>query len=211
MQRTLSIFIAATLLLTGFTLNAHAGERSPRAKAARPGPGKPMGPLAHLNLTPDQRQKIDQIHKSATKLADPIHEQIAAKMKEMAPLWTVEKPDKAAIERKHSEIAALRTKLWSIHIDTRLKIHALLTPEQRAKWATGPGMEMGPMHGPGGPGMPAGGCPHMQAGECACPHAADCPHKGGGMGAAAPGPGAKKGPGCPYATGGPAKPKPAKP
>jgi len=211
MKRILRIFIAAAVVLSGSMLTTYAGERGPRTKATSPKPGKPMGPLATLNLTPEQWQKIDQIRKAAAKMADPIHRDIAAKMKEMAPLWTVEKPDKAAIERKHTEIAALRTKLWGIHIDSRLKIHALLTPEQRAKWATGPSMELGPMHGPGGPRMPAGDCPYMQAGECACPHAADCPHRGGGMGLAASGPGPKKGPGCPCAKGGSAKPQPAKP
>lgn len=186
MNQLARTFAIATVLLTGLVTSAQAGPRGPKG-------GKPMGgmgPMADLNLTPEQKQKIDQIHDAAGKQGEPLHKELGAKMKELQALWAGDKPDKAAIERKHDEMTPIFTKLRTIHIDTRLQIHALLTPEQRAKWAShhemhgkmmGPGMGM--MHG-GGMGGPHGGacmggdCPCM-GGDCPCKHG-DCPAKQAG-------------------------------
>jgi Spy/CpxP family protein refolding chaperone len=215
MSQVLRIFGLTALLLAGLTTHAEAAARGPKAKGMKA--GKPVGPFAALNLTPEQKQKMDQIHEAAAKQAEPLHKQLAAKAKEMQALWAVDKPDKAAIERKHGEMSAINSKLWGIHIDSKLQVHALLTPEQRAKWATHPGMGpgMGGMPGPGMVGMPgpgmcphmaAGDCPCMQGGECPCPYAksGNCPCMRGGPGK---GPGAAPagGPGVP-----PAPPKPDK-
>ncbi len=182
--------IGIAALLFGIASSAEAAERAAKAKGETPKAGKPMGPWADLNLTPEQKQKMDQIHEAAAKQAEPLQKELAAKMKEMQALWAVEKPDKAAIERKHAEMNAINSKLWAIHIDSKLQIHALLTPEQRAKWASHPGMGPGMpgMHGPGmvgmpGPGMlggPGGGCPCMHGGDCPHMKGGDCPHMKGG-------------------------------
>jgi Spy/CpxP family protein refolding chaperone len=205
MNTVLRIVGVTALLLAGFAANAQAGERGPKAKGEGPKAGKPMGPLADLNLTPEQKQKMDKIHEAASKQAEPLHKEMVAKMKEMQPLWAVDKPDRAAIERKHAEMSAIQNKLWGIHIDAKLQIHALLTPEQRSKWAddhdAGPGMPG--MHGPGMPGMHGDECPCMHGSECPCMHGGECPCMHGA------GPG--KGPDGPGGSGGPGKgPKPEK-
>jgi Spy/CpxP family protein refolding chaperone len=195
MTKTLASIGIATLLLAGLASNAQAGERGAKAKGEGPKAGMPMGPMAELNLTAEQKKKIDQLHEAAAKQAEPLHKELAAKMKEMQALWAVDKPDKAAIERKHAEMSALNSKLWGIHIDTKLQIHALLTPEQRAKWANHPDMPPMMMHGPGMGGMHGGGCgmhgvdcPYMH-GDCPCAHGGDCPCMHGA--------GAEKGAGAP--------------
>ncbi len=201
MHRVLAIVATATLLLAGVLASTHAAERSGKGKADTAKAGKPMGPLAALDLTPEQRQKVDQIHQAAMKQAEPLHQELAAKMKEMQGLWAVDKPDKAAIEKKHAEMSAVHAKLWGIHIDAKLQIHALLTPAQRTKWAEQ--AAMGPdMHGMGGPGMgmgmmgmPGGGCPGMHGGDCPGKAGGDCPCMHGG---------GDHGPGGPHA-GGPGK------
>jgi Spy/CpxP family protein refolding chaperone len=183
-------------MVIGVAAPASAQGPGPKGKGAKM--GKPMGPMAGLNLSAEQKQKFDQIHEAAAKQAEPIQKEMAAKAKEMQALWAVDKPDRAAIERKHGEMAALQSKLWGIHIDTRLQIHALLTPEQRAKWAEHPhgmgmhggGMGMGPGMGMGmgmhGPGMD-GDCPCMQGGGCAkAAGGAECPCMHGGGKAAKP-------------------------
>lgn len=181
MNHVLRTMAIAALLLAGLTMNAQAGERGPRAKGDGPKPGMSMGPLAGLNLTPEQKQKMEQIHEAAAKQAEPLHKELAAKMKEMQALWAVDKPDRAAIERKHGEMSAITSKLWGVHIDAKLQIHAILTPEQRAKWAShadeGPGMHG--MHGPGMPCMHGGEC-GMNGGDCPCMHGSDCPCMQGG-------------------------------
>jgi Spy/CpxP family protein refolding chaperone len=186
--RTIGI---VALVLAGFTANAQAGERGPKAKGEGPKAGKPMGPFADLNLTPEQKQKMDQIQEAAAKQAEPLHKELAAKMKEMQALWAVDKPDKVTIERKHAEMNAINSKLWGVHIDAKLQIHALLTPEQRAKWASHPGP------GPGMPGMHGGECPCMHGDECPCMHGDECPcmhGPGPGKGAAPPHEGGPGGP-----------------
>jgi Spy/CpxP family protein refolding chaperone len=197
MHRVLAIVATVTLLLAGVLATTHAAERAGKGKADAAKAGKPMGPLAALDLTPEQQQKVDQIHQAAMKQAEPLHQELAAKMKEMQALWAVDKPDKVAIEKKHAEMSALNAKLWSIHIDAKLQIHGILTPAQRSKWAEqasmGPGMGMHGMAGPGMGmmGMPGGGCPGMHGGNCSGKAGGDCPCMHGG--------GADHGPGCPHA------------
>jgi Spy/CpxP family protein refolding chaperone len=185
MRTSVRNVVVVALMVIGLGAPASAQGPGPKGKGAKMGKG--MGPMAGLNLSAEQKQKIDQLHEAAAKQAEPIQKEMAAKAKEMQALWAVDKPDRAAIERKHGEMAALQSKLWGIHIDTRLQIHALLTPEQRTKWAEQPhgmgmhgmgggigmGMGMG-MHGPG----TDGDCPCMHGGTC--PHGAGCPGAGGG-------------------------------
>jgi Spy/CpxP family protein refolding chaperone len=202
MNKVFSIIPVAALLVAGLAGNAQAGERGPKPKGEGPKSGKPMGPAGDLNLTPEQKQKMDQIHEAAAKQAEPLHKELAAKTKEMQPLWAVDKPDRAAIERKHAEMMAIQSKLWGIHIDSKLQIHALLTPEQRAKWAEhhGEGPGMPGMHGPGMPGMHGGDCACMHGGESPCMHGGECPcmHGAGpGKGPGGPQPGGPAGPGEP--------------
>jgi Spy/CpxP family protein refolding chaperone len=183
MRTSIRTLAVAVVLVAGLAAPAWAQGPGGRGKGARM--GKAMGPMAALNLSAEQKQKIDQLHETAAKQAEPIQKEMAAKAQEMQALWAVEKPDRAAIERKHGEMAALQSKLWGIHIDTRLQVHALLTAEQRAKWAEAPhGMGMHEGMGMHGPGM-FGDCPCMHGGPgAAC---AGCPHMGG-AGATAPKP-----------------------
>jgi Spy/CpxP family protein refolding chaperone len=183
MRTSIRTLAVALMLVAGLAAPASAQGPGGRGKGARM--GKAMGPMAGLNLSAEQKQKVDQLHEAAAKQAEPIQKEMAAKAKEMQALWAVEKPDRAAIERKHGEMAALQSKLWGIHIDTRLQVHALLTPEQRAKWAEAPhGMGMHEGMGMCGPGM-FGDCPCMHGGSgAAC---AGCPYMGG-AGATAPKP-----------------------
>lgn len=190
MNRLARIFAIAALLSAGVATSAQAGPHGPKGAGPKAGKGM-MGPMADLNLTPEQKQKIDQIHDVAVKQAEPLQKELGAKMKELQALWTAEKPDKAAIERKHDEMNPIHTKLRNVHIDSKLQIHALLTPEQRAKWSSRHGMHgmmqgpgMGMMHG-GGMGGPHGvaccagmgtDCPCMQ-GECVAKQGGECPCK----------------------------------
>ncbi len=175
LARTLAI---AALLMTA--TSAQAGPHGPKGDGPKAG-----GPMADLNLTPEQKQKIEQIHAAAVKQAEPLQKELGAKMKELQALWAVDKPDKAAIERKHDEMNPIFAKLRNIYIDSKLQIHAVLTPEQRAKWSSHQdmhGMMMGPGMGMGyGGGMagPHGGAYAGMGGDCPCMHG-DCAVKQGG-------------------------------
>jgi Spy/CpxP family protein refolding chaperone len=185
MNRLARILAIAALLAAGAATSAQAGPYGPKGAGAKAGKGK--GPMAELNLTPEQKQQIDQIHDAAVKQAEPLRKELGDKMKELQALWTVDKPDKAAIERKHDELNPIHTKLRNLHIDSKLQIHGVLTPEQRTSWSSYHGMPgmphgMGMMHG-GGMGGPHGGaccagmgtdCPCTQ-GECVAKQGGECP------------------------------------
>jgi Spy/CpxP family protein refolding chaperone len=147
-----------TLLLAGMTAGAWAQGRGPMS-------GNPDAHFAQLKLSPEQKQKVQAFREAAMKQAEPVRKEMQAKAAEMKQLWLADKPDKNAIERKQVEMEAIGHKLRGIWTDFHLQLHAVLTPEQRAKWAEhmgggsgmggGRGMGRGGMHG-GGMG---GGCP----------------------------------------------------
>ena len=149
----------ATVLLAGMTADAWAQGRGPMGGAY----------FAQMKLSPEQRQKIEAFREAAMKQAEPLRLEMQAKAAEMKQLWLADKPDKTAIERKQTEMEAIGHKLRGIWTDFHLQLHAVLTPEQRAKWAehmgSGPGMGggrgmgRGGMHGGGMGGGMGGGCP----------------------------------------------------
>jgi Spy/CpxP family protein refolding chaperone len=149
---TTTIIGIAALALAGLSADAFAQPGGPRGG----GPGRG---LAALGISPEQRQQIDQLRQAAWKQSEPLRAQMDAKQAELRQLWQTDRPDKAAIVSKQGELDALRAQQQSISVDFRLQVHALLTPEQRTKWAeqAGPGLGggfgrghgRGFMHGPG--------------------------------------------------------------
>lgn len=152
----------ATVLLAGMTASAWAQGRGPMS-------GNPDAHFAQLKLSPEQKQKVQAFREAAMKQAEPLRKEMQAKAAEMKQLWLADKPDKNAIERKQAEMEAIGHKLRGIWTDFHLQLHAVLTPEQRAKWAEhmgggpgmggGRGMGRGGMHGGGMGGGMGGGCP----------------------------------------------------
>ncbi len=117
--------------------------------------------MAGMKLTPDQKQKIDELRNAAMKQAEPLRKEKQNQMAEMKGLWLADKPDREAIMRKQAEMDGTRQKLRAIWTDFHLQLHGILTPEQRAKWAE----HFGGM-GNKGRGMQGGmGCPCMDGCE----------------------------------------------
>ena len=160
MRASTKIVGIATVLLVGMTASARAQGRGPMR-------GNPDA--AQLKLSPEQKQKIEAFRVAAMKQAEPLRKEMQAKAAEMKQLWLADKPDKNAIERKQTEMEGIHHKLRGIWTDFHLQLHAVLTPEQRAKWAEhlgggpgmggGRGMGRGGMHGGGMGGGMGGGCP----------------------------------------------------
>jgi protein CpxP len=90
-----------------------------RGKGA--GVGRGMGPLAHLNLTDDQRAKIEPILQSSRQQAQAVRNDTT-----LTP------------EQKHAKIR-------DIHQGAMAQMNSLLTPEQQQQW-----QEMRQHGGPGG-------------------------------------------------------------
>ncbi len=167
MKNALGIIGIVTLTMAGLSGEAMAQGRGPGFG----GHGKRM---AALNLTPQQQQQIDQLRDAAAKQSEPLRVQMEQKRDVLRNLWRVDQPDRKAIEAKQAELDALRSQQQAIWTDFRFQVHAVLTPEQRIKWAEWQGPGMGRGHdrwfkrgGPRGAGFGPGGfsCPDcpMQA------------------------------------------------
>jgi Spy/CpxP family protein refolding chaperone len=122
------------------------------------GMGGPMfgkGPhkaLEGLDLTAEQKTKIDELRKGNRDKLKELREAMRAKHEELAALLTGDgSADKA--RAVHGEAQSIRQKMDDLHFESMLAIREILTPEQRKKF----GEAMGRRHPHGGPGGGPGG------------------------------------------------------
>lgn len=137
------------------------------AFACPPGGGGPGGHRGGLlkaaGLTPEQHAQVKALRQAMRAKMEPVHLQMQTKMLEMLDLWRVEKPDRAKILAKSAELDAIQKTMHEAHIDMKLQVHALLTPEQRIKVINAM-LEMQKRMG-GRPGRGPGGCPGCDGGD----------------------------------------------
>lgn len=137
-----------------------------QAFAWGPGSGKGGGccreaGLEGLNLTDEQKTKIDALRDANDKATKPLREKIFDKSVELRRLWLEPKPDKDKITAAQKELRTLRNEMEDSVTALRLEIRKVLTPEQNEKLANsrwGRGSGFGPRggmrgHGECGPGM----------------------------------------------------------
>lgn len=161
--------IALMAVLAGLLLTSQALAWGPG-----PGKGRACGPdwqagLERLNLTDDQKAKIEGLQTATDKATRPIREKIFDKSVELRRLWLAATPDKDKITAAQKELRVLRDNMEDKITTLRLEIRKVLTPEQNEKlanmrWHRGPGFgPRGGMRGAGhhgaGPGLGMGICP----------------------------------------------------
>lgn len=126
-----------------------------RANFSRGGHRGRMRRMRHLGmmkeafgLTDEQVIKIKDIHTEGRKTGIKTRAGIRVAHIEMRQLMRAEKVDRASLDRKIKEISALREKMMRQRVDTRLKVHAVMTPAQRkkARAMTPPGHQGGSGH-----------------------------------------------------------------
>jgi len=142
-----------------------------QAFAWGPGPGKGRGygscreaGLERLNLTDDQKAKIEALQDVNDKATKPLREKTFDKAVELRKLWLQANPDKDKITAVQKELRTLRNEMEDKTTSLKLEIRKILTPEQNEKlansgWGRGPGFgprggmrgygEFGRGHGPG--------------------------------------------------------------
>jgi Spy/CpxP family protein refolding chaperone len=155
------------------------------AIAAGPGFGRGNNPncpggFDQLNLTADQKTKLNALREKTWKETVTLRNDMQAKRLELRTLWADPNPHQAAIQDKQNELNELRGKLQTQMTESRLEARKHLTPEQAAQMAAcGPGMGFGKggMHrmgrgnrdgsgfGPGGAGFGPGGGPGRGPGQ----------------------------------------------
>lgn len=101
-----------------------------------PGPD-PAGFLAHhaerLGLDESTTRSIEALVDASRERADALREQLRAAHDELHTLLSVDAPDESAVMAQAEVIGGLETELHKERLRALLKIHALLTPEQRAE------------------------------------------------------------------------------
>jgi Spy/CpxP family protein refolding chaperone len=122
------------------------------------GPGMGMGPFAMLNLTDEQRAKINKIQDDLQKKNWDTQGKIMEESTKLRDLYDVDTPDAKKISAVYERIFALKRQTIEASIDAHNKMRAVLTKEQQEQlknWRRG-GMGMGP-GGYGPRGMPGPG------------------------------------------------------
>lgn len=86
-----------------------------------------------LNLTAEQKTKLDALKEECKKETQPLQEKMMAKRAEMRALWLENNPDAGKIKAAQKEMSLLRDQMIDEMTTFRLSALALLTPEQKAK------------------------------------------------------------------------------
>ncbi|MCX7995477.1 MAG: periplasmic heavy metal sensor [candidate division WOR-3 bacterium] len=86
-----------------------------------------------IDLSEQQKETIENIKFDTRKNVIPIKSQIELKRIELQKEMKSENPNKDRILKLSQEIHELEWQIKKLKIEERLKIHSILTPEQRAK------------------------------------------------------------------------------
>ncbi len=86
-----------------------------------------------LNLTPEQKAKVEAQREAQKGLRQPVQEQLKAKMQALHEALSKPAVDRAVLKGLIAEINALKGQLFSQRIDGVLALKETLTPEQFAK------------------------------------------------------------------------------
>jgi Spy/CpxP family protein refolding chaperone len=122
------------------------------------GGGMGMGPLAMLNLSDEQRGKINKIQDELHKKNWDTQGKILEESTKLRDLYDADTPDPKKISAVYERIYALKRQTIEASIEAHNKMRAVLTKEQQEQlknWRRG-GMGMGP-GGYGPRGMPGPG------------------------------------------------------
>ncbi|MCK4941813.1 Spy/CpxP family protein refolding chaperone [candidate division WOR-3 bacterium] len=89
--------------------------------------------LEMLDLTAEQTEEIDAIKMETEKGVIPVKSDIELKRLDLEKEMKLETPDRDGVMTLVKDIHALELKIKQARVDQHLKIHGVLTPEQRAE------------------------------------------------------------------------------
>jgi len=93
--------------------------------------GHGMGPFGLLNLSDDQRSKINKIHDAERKQHWAIMGKMMDKQNAQRDLLAQSEPDPKKVGAVYAEIAKLRQQMLETHVQANNDMHKVLTKEQR--------------------------------------------------------------------------------
>jgi Spy/CpxP family protein refolding chaperone len=123
-----------------------------------------FGRFAGLDLTAEQKDKLEALRNEQLKATEQLRKDMFAKRDALRTLWLAPTPERNAILEAQKEMRILRDTLQDKMTTFRLDALNVLTPEQREKLQSakpgrgfGPGRGMGPGAWRGGAGCCGGG------------------------------------------------------
>ena len=114
--------------------------------------GYGMGPLSALNLTDDQRSKINKIFDDERKQHWAVMGKMMDEQNKLRDLYEQSEPDPKKVGAAYGAIAKLRQQMLETHVQASNEVQKLLTKEQREQleqrrrggWGPGAGPGPGP-------------------------------------------------------------------
>jgi len=166
-MKKLTLVLMAVILGVLLTVPAFAfGQSEGGGPAAGKGECSCSNPaLWKLNLSAEQKTKIEALISENQKAIRPLKEKMFDKSVALRRLWSQVNPDKDKITDAQKEVRTLRDEMQDKITVMRLEIHKILTPEQNEKlanshWGRGPGFgPRGSMRGHDGHGREMEMCP----------------------------------------------------
>lgn len=135
MNRT-SLFRAATIGLLLFGLLPIAGFG--QGENADPPRGGRMGMFRELKeklqITPEQEKQIRTIHEKYMRSRIQLRADLQIKRLDARQIAEADNADRAALEKKLEEIAAIQTQQKLSMFDEMKEVQKILTPEQMSLW-----------------------------------------------------------------------------
>jgi Spy/CpxP family protein refolding chaperone len=130
-MKYLALIIAAWLMIASTTFAQEPWEDCP-------GKGHPCRQeyargMEMLDLTDEQQEAISDARVEAKKKIIPLKAEIGLKRIDLEQEMKKDELNRAKIMKKLKEINDLELKIKQAEVDARIKIHSLLTPEQREK------------------------------------------------------------------------------
>ncbi len=90
-----------------------------------------MMKLETLDLSPDQREEIETSRYEVKKKVIPLRAEIQLKHLDMQKEMEADNPNRSKLMSLTKQISDLQLKIKQLMLDQKLKIHSILTPEQK--------------------------------------------------------------------------------
>ena len=90
-----------------------------------------MKKLEMLDLSPEQREEIETSRYEVEKKVIPLRAEIQLKHLDMQKEMQADNPNRSKLMNLTGQISNLQLKIKQLMLDQKLKIHSILTPEQR--------------------------------------------------------------------------------
>jgi len=146
-NHVLAAALVSTLMLS-VAVSAQPGPRM-AGQHRMAGKMKCKGP-ADLDLTDEQKAKIDDLRLQLQKEVAPLRAQMVTLQTDLSLLLTADSPDLNKIKETSKKLSELQEQMHMKHIEHQLEVRKLLTAEQRKKFDAH--LLAGLKGGPRGPG-----------------------------------------------------------